>query len=405
MTVDVKGLTVALVSGTGRMGVHLSAAWAHAGMDVLMCSRDKSKAQVIVNSLKTGRGYSQGDIMVPPTSASHTQRWKLRAGTLEEAASAQVIVLASPFHVMWPILESIAPNLKGKGKVFLDLTNPWLNTSNKDKKKPPIPLDEPQASVLYHQKKFDDPTSSWAMAYRHVFWALIHPTGPNPRTGKNIGIEVIGDETAVNTCAAMMTSHGFRPVVIPGNMQELAPNYEIAFTGRVRKGQAGCPPPVGSGRDGLVGPFTASPLIAVDVVGEKFARLFRRGGDRGAAPEAAACVKADSCPQKGEEEEERALPVTTAVPPHAPNEIGKNVNIAKSAHIGTNVKIGQNTHIHNSAVIQDGVTIGSNCHIHMNAKVETGAILEDNCHVHMNATVRAETTLKTGKSVSTNTTN
>jgi len=409
--VDVKGLTVAIVSGTGRMGVHLSAAWAHAGMDVLMCSRDKSKAQVIVDSLKAGKGYSKGDIMVPPTPVSDTQNWKLRAGSLEDAASAQVIVLASPFHVMWPILESIAPSLRGKEKVFLDLTNPWLNTSNKDKKSPPIPLDEPQASVLVHQKRFNDPTSSWAMAYRHIFWALIHPTGPNPRTGKTTGIEVIGYEAAVNICSSMMTSHGFRPVIIPGDMKDLAPNYEIAFTGRVRKGQEGCPPPVGSGKDGLVGPFSASPMIAFDIMGEKFSRMFSRNCNKKPAAEAVAFVEAESYPGKvGKEEEYDVVPVATAVPmataPSAgTNEIGRNVNIAKSAKIGIDVRIGQNTHIHDGAVIQDGVTIGQNCHIHMNAKVETCATMEDNSSVHMNGIVRAETTLKQGRTVSMNKTN
>ena len=36
--------TIAVLGGTGRMGVHLSAAWANAGYDVTMCSRKKEKA-------------------------------------------------------------------------------------------------------------------------------------------------------------------------------------------------------------------------------------------------------------------------------------------------------------------------------------------------------------------------
>merc|ERR1719473_146202 len=99
------------------MGVHLAAAWAHAGMDVVMCSRQKSKADEIVASLLAGRGYSSGDIMVPPADAGH---WKLRAGSLEDAVHSDVIALASPFHVMWATLEPIVAQLRGKGKIFLD---------------------------------------------------------------------------------------------------------------------------------------------------------------------------------------------------------------------------------------------------------------------------------------------
>eukprot|EP00521_Asterionellopsis_glacialis_P016073 CAMPEP_0195292016 /NCGR_PEP_ID=MMETSP0707-20130614/8566_1 /TAXON_ID=33640 /ORGANISM="Asterionellopsis glacialis, Strain CCMP134" /LENGTH=276 /DNA_ID=CAMNT_0040352393 /DNA_START=12 /DNA_END=842 /DNA_ORIENTATION=- len=275
--VDVKTLSIALVSGTGRMGVHLSAAWAHAGMDVIMCSRTKENAQVIVESLLEGKGYSKGDIMVPPTDHTLTQKWKLRPGTIDDAANADVIVLCSPFHVMWPSLGAEHTKLlslvKGKGKIFMDLTNPWLNTSNKNSKnEPPIPPDEPQASVLYHKKLFDDPTSSWCMAYRHVFWALIHPTGPNPRTGTRNGIEVIGDERAVETCAAIIESHGFKPVIREGGI-DVAPKYEVSFTGRVCKDKIpDCPPPTGSDPDGLIGPFSASPMIAVDIMKEKFCK-------------------------------------------------------------------------------------------------------------------------------------
>eukprot|EP00617_Octactis_speculum_P000038 CAMPEP_0185785758 /NCGR_PEP_ID=MMETSP1174-20130828/131376_1 /TAXON_ID=35687 /ORGANISM="Dictyocha speculum, Strain CCMP1381" /LENGTH=62 /DNA_ID=CAMNT_0028477989 /DNA_START=74 /DNA_END=259 /DNA_ORIENTATION=+ len=36
--------TIAVIGGTGRMGVHLCAAWAHAGYDVTLCSRSKERA-------------------------------------------------------------------------------------------------------------------------------------------------------------------------------------------------------------------------------------------------------------------------------------------------------------------------------------------------------------------------
>ena len=52
-------------------------------------------------------------------------------------------------------------------------------------------------SSQVHRDLLDDSTARWAMAYRHVYWFLIQPTGPSPRAGPNLGIEVLGDPEAV----------------------------------------------------------------------------------------------------------------------------------------------------------------------------------------------------------------
>jgi len=274
---DVTKLTVALISGTGRMGVHLAAAYAYAGMNVILCSRKKESAQTIVDALMAGNGWSEGDIMVPPCAARTKAGapWKLAAGDLNDVPRADVVLLCSPFHVMWSTLEPVVDQLRGQGKIFLDLTNPFLNSSapvgEDGNPVEPIPRDQPQASVLYHKAKFDDPTSSWCMCYRHVFWALIHPTGPNERTGERKGIEVMGDAKAVEVCSAMITAHGFDPVVRAGGC-EIAPKYEVNFYGRMCKET----PPTGSEGDGnTIGPFTASPMIGLDMMGEKISRWFK----------------------------------------------------------------------------------------------------------------------------------
>ena len=49
-------LKIAILGGTGRMGIPLAANWANSGFDVLLTSRDKSRAQSIVDKLKTGTG-------------------------------------------------------------------------------------------------------------------------------------------------------------------------------------------------------------------------------------------------------------------------------------------------------------------------------------------------------------
>jgi len=46
--------SISVIGGTGRMGVHLCAAWANAGYDETMCSRFKDKAQEIVKELLSG---------------------------------------------------------------------------------------------------------------------------------------------------------------------------------------------------------------------------------------------------------------------------------------------------------------------------------------------------------------
>ena len=130
--IDVRKLSVALLSGTGQMGVHLAAAWAHAGMDVTICSRDPTKVDAIVQQLLSGEGYSKGDVMLPahPNYLPPPSKiWRLRAGDVSACATADVVILSSPFHVMWGTLEPLAPTLRGQGKIMIDISNPRIDTS------------------------------------------------------------------------------------------------------------------------------------------------------------------------------------------------------------------------------------------------------------------------------------
>ena len=213
--------TIALIGGTGRMGVHLCAAWANAGYDVTMCSRTKDKAQKIVDSLLAGNGYfedgMQGGIQVPPCPA---EGWKLKAGTNDDAARADVIVLATMYEKAWGLLEEIAPKIRGKGKTILDMTNPFL-------KRPDgfgggLPKDGPQSGIEVHKQKLDDPSVKWVGAYKSVMWTLILPTGPkNPNRPD---IEVFGDAEAVETVCELIRMHGWKPIVRGG--LEVAENHE-----------------------------------------------------------------------------------------------------------------------------------------------------------------------------------
>ena len=260
-----KGIKVAILSGTGRMGVHLGAAWAAAGMDVTLCSREKQRAERIVHILAAGHGWTEDQCTVPKNKRSPTDEevqptgWVIKAGSIQDAADADVIALGSPFHVMWPTLEQIADAIRGKGKIIIDMTNPWLNQANQEAQKLGIPADKPQSSALYHQQLLNDPTAKWAHSYRHLFWVLIHPGGLNPKSTGGNGIEVLGDPEAVEMVSNMIVAHGFRPVFRGG--LELTPQYEISTSGRVQGG-ASLPEKEG----GLAGPFTAGSAVWSEMI-------------------------------------------------------------------------------------------------------------------------------------------
>lgn len=219
--------TISVIGGTGRMGVHLCAAWAQAGYDVLMCSRKKEKAQEIVDSLKSGNGYmkkvegknaGQGDYCVPPSE--NAKDWELRAGDNRDAANADMIVLATMFEQTWPILESISSDIKGKSKIILDMTNPFMKRP--DGYGSGLPKDGPQAGVLIHKEKLGDDTVKWVGAYKHILWTLILPDGPKNKSRPDI--EVFGDKEAVDIVVELIYRHGWRPIVRGG--LDVAHKYE-----------------------------------------------------------------------------------------------------------------------------------------------------------------------------------
>jgi predicted dinucleotide-binding enzyme len=192
-----------------------------------MCSRSKEKAQGIVDALLEGKGYEkevtgalsgQGGCCIPPTPA---EGWKIRAGDNSDASNADLIVLGTMYEQAWPLLETIAPAIKGKGKIILDMTNPFLKRP--DGHGAGLPEDGPQAGILIHKKKLNDPTAQqWVASYKHVMWSLILPTGPKnpPRPD----IEVFGDDVAVNVVVELIHRHGWRPIVRGG--LEVAPEHE-----------------------------------------------------------------------------------------------------------------------------------------------------------------------------------
>jgi len=91
------------ILGTGRMGVRLGEAFAKAGTQVILGSRDPQRAERIVEGLKMS-------CMIP--------------GTYEQAAKAEFILPAMFLRDgMVATLQSYRQALSGK--IFIDITNPF----------------------------------------------------------------------------------------------------------------------------------------------------------------------------------------------------------------------------------------------------------------------------------------
>lgn len=165
-----------------------------------------------------------GEIDVPPPrNRSAAKDYKLSAGSVMDACDADIIVLATMFDNQWAQLEQISEAIKGKGKIIIDMTNPFL--PRPDGGANGIPASEMPpggpAAVLVHQQKLGDDSVRWACAFKHTLWSLITPEGPAKSFN---GVEVLGDDAAVATTIALLELGGWAPRY-RGNLQ-VAPLYE-----------------------------------------------------------------------------------------------------------------------------------------------------------------------------------
>ena len=97
---------VAIVGGTGDLGFPLACRWAKAGIDVVIGSRERSKAEKSAAELAELTGITV-EAMANP----------------EAAASADIVVVTVPFSGFVPIYKTIASALK-PGTVVIDATVP-----------------------------------------------------------------------------------------------------------------------------------------------------------------------------------------------------------------------------------------------------------------------------------------
>ncbi|MBK20190.1 MAG: NADPH-dependent F420 reductase [Rhodospirillaceae bacterium] len=103
---------IAVIGGTGSQGSGLAKRWARAGYEVIIGSRDASRAQ-----------QAAEEISEMATAASS---WGTVRGTdnLSAATESEIAVLAVPFANQLNTLEPIADALKGK--ILIDVTAPLV---------------------------------------------------------------------------------------------------------------------------------------------------------------------------------------------------------------------------------------------------------------------------------------
>ena len=192
-----EGEKVIGILGTGRMGTHLAATWAAAGHSVILGSRDRTKSDFIVSSITAGSGYvGGGGEQIPPFIVDNL---RLTAGSLSDAVKADIIVLATPFPVTVDLIHSLKAEIIGKGKIIIDITNPWYSGEG-------LPANGPQSAVEIHRNALDDPTAHFGVAYKNVLWTKILPGK------KGVRVSICGDRVYRQIVTSLISSHGFKTV-------------------------------------------------------------------------------------------------------------------------------------------------------------------------------------------------
>lgn len=156
-------MTTIGILGTGRMGVRLAEAFAKAGVQVILGSRDLQRAERIAAGLK-----------LPA----------LAPGSYEQAVRAEFVLPA--MFLRDGLIATLAPYRRGlAGKIFIDITNPF----NDDYSDFILPWDTSGAEEL--QRNF--PESRIVGAFKNVWWEVFDA----PRfDGQLSDVFVVSDDQA-----------------------------------------------------------------------------------------------------------------------------------------------------------------------------------------------------------------
>ena len=224
--------TVAII-GAGRMGTHLAATYADAGIDVSLLSRDPTKSLDIITALLSGNGWEKKGIQLPPSTVTDTSHWTLKSGGYAEAVNADVIVLAVPFRTNYRkkwyetnVIEVLKPIIGGHSKYIVDINNPWIIGTG-------LPAEGPQSSVEVNAGLMDDATAKWCAGYKTIFWHDLLPGRKKNHIAKNSPVEIAGEVECKKKLSMLIQAHGFN-VKDEGGFEK-AKLLEWMFNSRTRR--------------------------------------------------------------------------------------------------------------------------------------------------------------------------
>lgn len=112
-------MIVSILGGTGEQGPGMALRWASAGIDVIIGSRQKEKAEQVAAELNQELGQKLIRGLANP----------------EAAAASEVVALTVPFSAHHATIESVKDHLEGK--ILIDVCVP-LDPDNPRKMQPPV---------------------------------------------------------------------------------------------------------------------------------------------------------------------------------------------------------------------------------------------------------------------------
>lgn len=172
-------MRIGILGGTGRMGRGLAKAWAKAGHEVIIGSRNPERARQLAQQL------------AEETSGT------VRGSDLPTAArDGEVVILSLPYHVCADWLQRLRNELRGK--LIVDITNPFG-------------VHEGQTSGAEENAEALGVPARWVAAFKTNFWTTLEQ--PVNKDGIVRDCLYCGDDQdAKRVVAELIEQVGYRPV-------------------------------------------------------------------------------------------------------------------------------------------------------------------------------------------------
>ncbi len=172
-------MRIGILGGTGRMGRGLAKAWAKAGHEIIIGSRDPDRANRLAQQLaqETGGKVWGSDL---PTAAR----------------DGEIIILSLPYRTCADWLKRLQNELRGK--IIVDIANPFGAT-------------EGQTSGVEANAKALGVPARWVAAFKTNFWTTLEQ--PVNKDGIVRDCLYCGDDRyAKGIVARLIEQVGYRPV-------------------------------------------------------------------------------------------------------------------------------------------------------------------------------------------------